>query len=102
MPARVGCLSFQAICRHGLQKLQELVAHDYACFMDILSPEDRVILWRSTVDAEGPQRGALLHAIAREVVDSLSSLNLYGSEYGNLVLESLAILDDAQVFASDE
>jgi excisionase family DNA binding protein len=70
--------------------------------MDILSPEDRVILWRSTVDAAGSQREALLHAIAREVVDSLSSLNLYGSEYGELVKESLGLLDDAQVFASDE
>lgn len=70
--------------------------------MDILSPEDRVILWRSTVDAEGRLREALLHAIAREVVDSLSSLNLYDSAYGDLVVESLATLDDAQVFASDE
>jgi excisionase family DNA binding protein len=70
--------------------------------MEIMSPEDRVILWRSTVDAEGRQREALLHAIAREVVDSLGSLDLYGSEYGDLVVESLAILDDAQVFASDE
>jgi hypothetical protein len=60
--------------------------------MDILSPEDRVILWRSTVDAAGSQREALLHAIAREVVDSLSSLNLYGSEYGELVKESLGLL----------
>jgi excisionase family DNA binding protein len=70
--------------------------------MEILSPEDRVILWRSTVDAEGRQREALLHAIAREIVDSLSSLNLYGDEYAELVVESLSILDDAQVFASDE
>ncbi|HEX4098529.1 MAG TPA: helix-turn-helix domain-containing protein [Caulobacteraceae bacterium] len=70
--------------------------------MDILSPEDRVILWRETVDAAGPKRQALLHAIAREVVDSLCSLNLYAGEYTDLVVSSLAILDDAQVFASDE
>lgn len=70
--------------------------------MEIMSPEDRVILWRSTVDAEGRQREALLHAIATDIVDSLSSLNLYGDDYADLVVESLAILDDAQVFASDE
>jgi excisionase family DNA binding protein len=69
--------------------------------MEILNPEDRVILWRSTVDAEGRQREAFLHAIARDVTDSLSALDLYGDEYGELVVESLQLLDDAGLFASD-
>lgn len=69
--------------------------------MEILSPEDRVILWRSTVDAEGRQREAFLHAIAKEVADSLSALDLYGDAYAELVVESLQTLDDAGLFASD-
>ncbi len=69
--------------------------------MDILSPEDRVVLWRSTVDAEGRQREALLHAIAKEVVESLSALDLYSDEHTKLVLDSLQTLDDAGLFSRD-
>lgn len=69
--------------------------------MEILSPEDRVVLWRSTVDAEGRQREALLHAIAKEVVESLSALDLYGDTYAQLVLDSLQTLDDTGLFARD-
>ena len=69
--------------------------------MEILSPEDRVILWRSTVDAEGRQREAFLRAIAKEVADSLSALDLYSEDYAELVVASLQTLDDAGLFARD-
>lgn len=69
--------------------------------MEILSPEDRVVLWRSVLDAEGARREALLHAIAKEVVDSLSALDLYGDEHAHLTVDSLQTLDDAGLFASD-
>jgi excisionase family DNA binding protein len=69
--------------------------------MEILSPEDRVVLWRSTVDAEGSQREALLHVIAKEVVESLGALELYADSYAKLTLDSLQILDDTGLFARD-
>lgn len=69
--------------------------------MEILSPEDRVILWRSTVDAEGRQREAFLRAIARDVTDSLGALGLHGDAYAELVIDSLQTLDDAGLFASE-
>ncbi len=69
--------------------------------MEILSPEDRVVLWRAVVDAEGRQREALLHAIAKEIVDSLSALDLYDDEYAQLTMHSLQTLDDAGLFAHD-
>jgi excisionase family DNA binding protein len=69
--------------------------------MEILSPEDRVVLWRSAIDAEGRQRTALLHAIAKEVADSLGDLDLYDDTYGRLAVESLQTLDDAGLFARD-
>lgn len=69
--------------------------------MEILSPEDRVILWRSTIDAEGRQRAAFLRAIAKDVAESLSALDLYSDDYAKLVVESLQTLDDAGLFASD-
>lgn len=69
--------------------------------MEILSPEDRVVLWRATIDAEGRQREALLHAIGKEVMDSLGDLDLYGDVYARLVLETLHTLDDAGLFARD-
>jgi excisionase family DNA binding protein len=69
--------------------------------MEILSPEDRVVLWRAAIDADGSRRAALMHAIAKEVVDSLSALDLYEDQYAQLTLESLETLDDAGLFASD-
>jgi excisionase family DNA binding protein len=69
--------------------------------MEILSPEDRVVLWRSAIDAEGPTRQALLHVIAKEIMESLSVLDLYGDEYAKLTLESLQTLDDAGLVADD-
>lgn len=78
-----------------------LLAAQYAGCMEILSPEDRVILWRSTVAAEGRQREAFLHAIAQDITDSLGMLDLYGDVYAALVVESLQTLDDAGLFASD-
>jgi excisionase family DNA binding protein len=69
--------------------------------MEILSPEDRVLLWRSAIDARGPTRAALLHAIAREIVDGLSRLDLYSDEHVQLTLDSLQTLDDAGLFARD-
>jgi excisionase family DNA binding protein len=69
--------------------------------MEIVSPEDRVVLWRSTVDADGSQRTALLHVIAKDVVDSLSALDLYEDTYAKLTLDSLQTLDDAGLFARD-
>ncbi|HEU4974965.1 MAG TPA: helix-turn-helix domain-containing protein [Baekduia sp.] len=69
--------------------------------MEILSPEDRVVLWRATIDAEGRQREALLHAIGKDVVDSLGELDLYGDTYAQLVLDTLQTLDDAGLFARD-
>lgn len=69
--------------------------------MEIMSPEDRVILWRTVIDAEGPQRRAILHAIAREVVDCLGDLDLYGDASAQLTVETLETLDDAGLFARD-
>lgn len=69
--------------------------------MEILSPEDRVVLWRSTIDAEGRQREALLHVIAKEVIESLSALDLYAEDYERLTMDSLQTLDDAGLFARD-
>jgi len=69
--------------------------------MEILSPEDRVVLWRAAVDAEGRQREALLRAIGKEIVDSLGGLNLYDDAYARLALETLQTLDDAGLFARD-
>jgi excisionase family DNA binding protein len=78
-----------------------LGAHGRIERMEILSPEDRVILWRSTIDAEGRQREAFLHAIAKEVAESLSALDLHSDDHAELVVESLQTLDDAGLFASD-
>jgi excisionase family DNA binding protein len=69
--------------------------------MEILSPEDRVVLWRAAIDADGSRREALMHAIAKEIVDSLGALDLYEDQYAQLTLESLQTLDDAGLFASD-
>ena len=69
--------------------------------MEILSPEDRVVLWRAAIDADGSRREALMHAIAKEIVSSLGALDLYEDQYAQLTLESLQTLDDAGVFASD-
>ncbi len=69
--------------------------------MEILSPEDRVVLWRAAIDADGSRREALMHAIAKEIVDGLSALDLYEDRYAQLTIESLETLDDAGLFASD-
>jgi len=69
--------------------------------MEILSPEDRVVLWRAAIEADGSRREALMHAIAKEIVDSLSALDLYEDQYAQLTLESLGTLDGAGLFASD-
>jgi excisionase family DNA binding protein len=69
--------------------------------MDILSPEDRVVLWRATVEAAGDRRGALLRAVAKEIYDSLGELGLYADEYAQLAVESLVSLDAAGLFATD-
>ena len=69
--------------------------------MEILSPEDRVVLWRAAIDADGSRREALMHAIAKEVVESLGALDLYEDRYAQLTIESLETLDDAGLFASD-
>jgi len=69
--------------------------------MEILSPEDRVVLWRAAIEADGSRREALVHAIAKEVVESLSALDLYEDRYAQLTLETLETLDDAGLFASD-
>jgi excisionase family DNA binding protein len=69
--------------------------------MEILSPEDRVVLWRAAVEADGSKREALVHAIAKEIFDSLGTLDLYEDKYAELTIESLRTLDDAGLFASD-
>ncbi|MGH2879454.1 MAG: helix-turn-helix domain-containing protein [Solirubrobacteraceae bacterium] len=69
--------------------------------MEILSPGDRVALWRAAVDAEGTSRQAFVHVIAKEIFESLGGLEMYADEYAELTLESLGILDDAGLFASD-
>ena len=69
--------------------------------MEILSPEDRVVLWRAAIDADGSRREALMHVIAKEIVSSLGALDLYEDQYAQLTVESLQTLDDAGLFASD-
>lgn len=69
--------------------------------MEILTPADRVLLWRSVIDAEGAQRAALLRAVAKDVFESLSVLDLYSDEYARLTVDSLQTLDDAGLFARD-
>jgi excisionase family DNA binding protein len=73
----------------------------YGGAVEILSPEDRVVLWRAAIDAEGASRLALMHAIAREIFESLGALDMYADEYAQLTVESLGTLDDAGLFASD-
>ncbi len=84
-----------------LQMLQMLVGPRYDGVMEILSPEDRVVLWRAAIDAEGASRQALVHAIAKEIFESLGDLDMYADEYAELTVESLSTLDDAGLFASD-
>jgi excisionase family DNA binding protein len=69
--------------------------------MDIMSPEDRVVLWRAAVDADGAPRETLIRAVAKEVYEGLGSLDLYADDYAQLTVESLATLDEAGLFASD-
>lgn len=69
--------------------------------MDILSPEDRVVLWREAIDAEGARRETLVRVIANEIFQSLGTLDLYADEYAQLTVDSLTMLDDAGLFASD-
>lgn len=69
--------------------------------MEILSPEDRVVLWRAAIDAEGTRRETLVRAIAKEIFESLGVLDLYADRYAQLTIESLSTLDDAGLFASD-
>ncbi len=69
--------------------------------MEIMSPEDRVVLWRAAIDADGTRREALLRAVAKEVYDSLGALDMYADEYAQLVVETLTTLDDAGLFSSD-
>ncbi len=69
--------------------------------MEILSPEDRVVLWRAAIDADGSRREALMHVIAKEIVGSLGALDLDEDQYAQLTVESLRTLDDAGLFASD-
>jgi excisionase family DNA binding protein len=66
-----------------------------------LTPEDRVVLWRAVIDAEGARRETLLRAIAKEIFESLGALDMYADQYAQLTIESLGILDDAGLFASD-
>lgn len=69
--------------------------------MEILSPEDRIVLWRSALEASGDQRRALVHVLAKDLFDSLSTLDLYSDEYARLTVESLETLDAAGLFARD-
>jgi excisionase family DNA binding protein len=69
--------------------------------MEILSPEDRVVLWRAAIDAEGTRRQTLVRAIAKEIFESLGALDMYADQYAQLTVESLSTLDDAGLFASD-
>jgi excisionase family DNA binding protein len=69
--------------------------------MEILSPEDRIVLWRSAVEARGDQRRALVHVLAQDLFDALSALDLYSGEYARLTVESLETLDAAGLFARD-
>jgi excisionase family DNA binding protein len=69
--------------------------------MEILSPEDRTVLWRSMVEARGDERVALLHVLAKDVFDALSALDLYSDDYARLTVNSLETLDAAGLFARD-
>jgi excisionase family DNA binding protein len=69
--------------------------------MEMLTPEDRVVLWRSVVEAEGDDRRAYTHALAASVWESLSALGLHGDEHKALTVESLETLDDAGLFGRD-
>jgi len=69
--------------------------------MEILSPEDRVVLWRAAIDADGARRETLVRAIAKEIFESLGALDMYADQYAQLTIESLGTLDDAGLFASD-
>ena len=68
--------------------------------MEILTPEDRIALWRMAIDREGSERVAVRHAVAKEIVDSLSALNIYDDEH--LVTETLDLLDLANLLSRDE
>ncbi len=59
------------------------------------------MLWRAAIDAEGAKRETFVRAIAKEVFEGLGALDLYADDYAQLTAESLRMLDDAGLFASD-
>lgn len=102
-PARMAYCGFKDAMLFAdprLHKLQKLV-FEYHGPMEIISPEERVVLWRSVQETEGTGRRALLHAIAQDLFLSFGDLDLYDDRYKQLTVETLESLDDAGLFARD-
>jgi excisionase family DNA binding protein len=69
--------------------------------MQILSPEDRAVLWQGVITSDQDARGSMLRVLAKEILDALGGrLDLY-SGYDELVLESVELLDASGYIGRD-
>lgn len=69
--------------------------------MSILSPTDRAVLWRTVVTSRTEDRGSLLRVLAREILDSVGRLDMYGGREGEVV-ETVELLDAAGLIGRDD
>jgi excisionase family DNA binding protein len=68
--------------------------------MDILTPEDRIELWRLIKESEGSRRTMALHVFSQEVLGAMGALDLY-ADYVDFVVDTVSLLDDAGLLARD-
>ena len=70
--------------------------------MQILSPEDRAVLWHTTVEGGPEERESLLRILAMGILDSAGSkLDLY-SGYETPMIETIGLLDASGFLARDD
>lgn len=71
--------------------------------MQILSPEDRAVLWHRTVKGGPEDRGSLLRILAMGILDSAGSkLDLYSGGHEEPMVETVALLDAAGYLGRDD
>ncbi len=70
--------------------------------MSILSPTDRVILWRTVLTSGAEERESLLRVLAQEILDSVGRrLDLYAGHEDELI-ETVALLDASGLLGRDD
>jgi excisionase family DNA binding protein len=70
--------------------------------MQILTPEDRVVLWRKTIESGADERELMRKILAREALDSAGSkLDLYEG-YEDLFVDSFRLLDASGYLGRDD